>query len=297
MKIKGYIFFILIVSMLYCLAGCKNVKEEQEPAASWPKRVLITNDDGIDSPGIKALAQAFSHIAETYVIAPDKDRSGTSHFLQYKEKDALTVETRFFGEGIQAYAVDAYPADCVLLALTGIMRENPPDLVISGINSGPNLGKTWLASGTIGAARYASFAGIPAIALSGMSSKKPETLEAAAKWSIRLVQSSIVRELRAPQFLTVSFPRTSPGKIKGIRVAVRDGLRDMPSFTKQTSENGREIWTLDGRLLRDVTVSAYSDQRLYESGYIVVVPMRADEHDYALFSRLQRNHDMFPKWP
>jgi 5'-nucleotidase len=115
--------------------------------------VLITNDNGIEDVKIVELARAFSEIAETYVVAPLEDRSGSTHYLTVTQRGSFRVERRQIGKGIHAYAVDGFPADCVVLALTGIMKDSPPDLVISGINGGPNLGKDWLFSGTIGAAR------------------------------------------------------------------------------------------------------------------------------------------------
>ena len=97
------------------------------------------------------------------------------------------------------------------------MRDAPPDLVISGINTGPNTSDTWVASGTVGAARIAASLGVPAIAVSGVDIKIPGSLETAVNWVVRLAQSAIVRDLRPPQYLTVSLPRIPPKEIKGIR--------------------------------------------------------------------------------
>ena len=92
---------------------------------NWPKRVLVTNDNGIDDIKIIELARAFAKIAETYVVAPMENRSGSTHFLTVTNRGLIKVERRDLGEGIHAFAVDGYPADCVLLAYAGIMREKP----------------------------------------------------------------------------------------------------------------------------------------------------------------------------
>jgi len=172
---------------------------EQRNGSPWPKRVLITNDDGIDDPKMKALALAFTKVAETYVIAPLKECSGTAHHISAFSRRSLAVEPRPLGEKIRAFGVDGYPADCVLLALRGIMKNSPPDLVISGINDGPNLGFDWLASGTIGAARVAAYWGVPAIAVSGLKEDVTGSLEAVIHYAVQLAQSELVRQLKAGQ--------------------------------------------------------------------------------------------------
>jgi len=135
---------------------------------TWPRRVLITNDDGIDDPGIRALATAFAEVTETWVVAAMQDRSGTSNFMSVRaDNPTCEMEQRDLGAGITAYALDGYPADCVLVAARGLMQDNPPDLVISGINGGPTLRADGFGSRTVGAARTAALGGLPAIAVSG----------------------------------------------------------------------------------------------------------------------------------
>lgn len=290
-------FVLLILCIVSICSGHSGVA--QEHSASWPKRVLITNDNGIDDVDIIELARAFAEVAETYVVAPMEDRSGSTHYFTAMKKGTVAVERRDIGDGIQAYAVDGFPADCVLVALTGIMKENPPDLVISGINGGPNLGIAWIGSGTIGAARMASFAGLPALAVSGMDDNIPEALETAAQWVVRLAQSQVVRELRAPQFLTVSIPRIPASDIQGIRVAKRAELLEIPVFNNipNANANGREEWRFEGmEEQEEYMLPNDSDVAFYKAGYIVVVPMRADEHDYDLLSELQEHLDAFPEW-
>lgn len=299
MRKVGVLLFIVI--FIYSLLFLFWVNDSaQERPDQWPRRVLITNDDGIDDIKIVELARAFAKVAETYVVAPLQDRSGSTHYLTATKKGTVKVEQRSLGKGIHAYAVDGYPADCVLLALTGLMGDKPPDLVISGINGGPNLGKDWMFSGTIGAARFASFAGFPAIAVSGLDDDMPGAVKAATQWVIRLAQSQVVRELKKHRFLTVSIPRIPPAKIKGVRVAKRAEVLMIPVSKKasdETAVSSREVWRLGEFRKREYSPPSDSDLVLYEADYIVVVPMQADEHDYRLLSHLKDNLDKLPEWP
>jgi len=271
-----------------------SVKED-----SWPRRVLITNDNGIEDIKIIELARAFSRVAETYVVAPKEDCSGSSNYLTAIRRGKLEAEPRDIGEGIQAFAVDGFPADCVLLALVGIMRESPPDLVVSGINGGPNLGQDWMFSGTVGAARVAAYAGFPAVAVSGLDSGIPGSMGKVSAWVVRLTQSRLIRELQPPGFITVSVPRISPENIKGVRIGIRAGLREKPEFSKAAPESGpggSATWAITGAETSASPLPPNCDISLYAQGYIVIVPMIADEHSYEIISRLKLNTGLIPEW-
>jgi 5'-nucleotidase len=301
------ILLLTLVSVQFSVAVCGAEKGE-----AWPQRVLITNDDGISDIKIIELARAFSAIAETYVVAPLEDRSGGSHYMIAFNTRELRLEPRELGDDIEAYGVDGFPADCVMVALRGILKNNPPDLVVSGINGGANLGFDWVGSGTIGAARIAALLGVPGIAVSGMREEIPGALEAATRWVVRLSQSSLVKGLQPGEYLTVSIPQIEPSKIKGVRVAAREGLyfelefeRDIVHAPEQPSENleaaGRDdapeeiIWKLKRRRLLEPK-SSESDVALYREGYVVVVPMLADEHNYEMLYDLKRETQAVPEW-
>ena len=300
MRKKGFYslsFLVVLVVAIAFLNLCSGQKETE----TWFKRVLITNDDGIDSPGIIKLAQAFSKVAETYVVAPNENKSGSTHYMASLHTGMLKVEKRDLGQGIQAYAVDGFPGDCVLIALGGIMLDNPPDLVISGINSGPNYGEAWLGSGTIGAARVACFGGLPAMAVSGVDEDIPGALEAASSWIVRLAQTSLFQGLDKQQYLTVDIPNTPPDGIQGIRVAQRAGMGGMFTFQREdsseaTEEGGQVVWRMTGRRQTGDPLPEDSDIALYREGYIVIVPMKADEHDYDLLPKLKQDLSQFPPY-
>ena len=282
-SISFKIFMSFFISFLFsCQVYSQNV---------WFKRILITNDNGIDDIKLIELAKAFSQITETYIVAPSENKSGSTTYLGAVNKGIVETEKRNIGNGIVAYAVKGYPADCVALALTGIMRDKFPDLVISGINGGPNLGKDWLGSGTIGAARFAAFAGIPAIAVSGLNTDIPGSLEYAISWLVNFAKSDIVRNLKAPNYLTVGIPRIAPDKIIGVRIADRAGFIEYPIFEKiPSSKNngGKEIWKFAGRDTSKIKPPDSSDIALYQKGIIVISPMIAKEIDYKLLEYLKK---------
>lgn len=299
MKSKKIISVFLVLFCVAVFLGGKARHIGDNKGDGWPKRVLITNDNGIEDIKIIELAREFSKVAETYVVAPLEDRSSSTHYLTATQKGKLQVQKHTIGKGIHAYAVHGFPADCVLLAITGIMKDNPPDLVVSGINGGPNLGVDWLFSGTVGAARVASFGGIPAIAVSGLDDNMPEAVDAVNKWVVRLAKSPLVRDLKPQQYLTVSIPRVSPEEIQGVCVAERSGLLERPVFAKLTDvdlESGQEIWQIVGAEKLDYSLPGDSDLALYNEGYIVIVPMVCDEHDRQLLSLLKKDRERLPEW-
>ncbi|HKJ91831.1 MAG TPA: 5'/3'-nucleotidase SurE, partial [Longimicrobiales bacterium] len=159
--------------------------------------MLLTNDDGIGSRGLRALARAFADAGvQTFVAAPNRNRSGSGNLMTSLQASSLLTEPMNLGHGITAWAVNAFPADCVLFALRGPLRDDPPDLVVSGPNHGGNVGEAWFISGTVGAARTAAFFGVPAVALSGVNMRDSLSIAATAAWFVKFVQSEPVRRLQ-----------------------------------------------------------------------------------------------------
>lgn len=270
------------------------------PAASvpvWPTRVLITNDDGFDDPAMLALARAFAGRAETYVVAPAIDRSGTSNFMAVVGDRRFRVEKRDLDdERIVAYAVEGYPADCITFALSGPLRDAPPDLVISGINGGPNLGDSWFVSGTIGAARTAAFYDVPAIAVSGVNKEDSASVRAVTDWVVALAGSELVRSLKAPRFLTVSLPVLPPAEIRGVKI-VRRAPGTISAITRLEPGSGgaQEVWSFE-LLVDEGSADPGTDAAAVAAGHIAIVPMRLDENDAELTSELREAADRIPAW-
>ena len=258
---------------------------------SWPTRILITNDDGIDAPGLLALVRAFSPITEVVVVAPAGNRSGSTSYASILS-GPVEVETRSVSGAHAAYAVDGYPADCVLIALRGLLVDEPPDLVISGINAGANLGDLWAFSGTLGAARIAALQGIPAIAVSGGT---PDALSAIATWVAQLAHTAVVRDLQPPQYLTIDAPDIALAEIEGVSVVPRArGVRRVGVRRSEESAGDRDVWMVSG-FDRDPAPRG-TDVDVLARGRIAVTTMQADEQDLALFRQLLERVDELPAW-
>jgi 5'-nucleotidase len=258
-------------------------------------RVLITNDNGIADPKIAALAAAFAAGgAETWVVASAEDRSGASNYLQATRTGRFRVRPVELGAGVRAFALDGTPADCVLFAITGPMRDAPPDLVVSGINGGANLADDWFGSGTIGAARTAAYFGVPAIAVSGLISEEPAEMEAAARWVVAFARGELAAGLRAPRYLTVSFPETPLAEVRGIEVTTRArGLVRGVSTTQETAD-GWETWRIG--IEPAGQPAAGTDVDAVRRGNIAIVPMRVDESDAEAAEALRRRAAALPAW-
>lgn len=249
-----------------------------QPGGAVPDRILITNDNGIDDPKLVALARAFAQHSETWVVAPASDRSGFGAHVTIAREGAVAVEPRDLGPGIRAFAVAGSPADAVIVALAGLMRDSLPDLVVSGINGGPNLGGGWMFSGTVGAARVAAIAGFPAIAVSGLlDDHVPGAKEAAAGWVVRFSTTQLVREMGPLEYLSVSFPPGTPEGVRGGRMTGR--APQLPEVPRLAPDSGE--WRVVGSDSTALPVPYDSDIAAWSGGYIAVVPMRADEVDHA----------------
>lgn len=299
-----------LLALLLCLAvagqsphaPATEASQGGTPVASapvWPTRVLITNDDGFDDPAMLALARAFAGKAETYVVAPTIDRSGTSNFMAVVGDRRFRVEKRDLGdERIVAYALDGYPADCITFALSGPLRDAPPDLVISGINGGSNLGDAWFVSGTIGAARTAAFYDLPAIAVSGVNKDDSTSVRAVADWVVAFAGSEPVRSLKAPRYMTVSLPLLPPTEIRGVKV-VRRAPSTISAITRlEPGPDGgsQEVWSFE-LLVDEASTDPDTDVAAVAAGHIAIVPMLLEENDPELMSDLRDATDRIPAWP
>lgn len=169
-------------------------------------RILVTNDDGVRSPGISALAESLSRIAEVWVVAPDRERSAASHSI------SLHVPLRISKLGDRIYSTDGTPADCVYLAVNHLMKGSPPDFVASGINHGPNLADDITYSGTVAAAFEGTMLGIRSVAFSLCVRGRGESdLGAAARFARSLMEGVAAHGLPPGVLLNVNVPPGSDG--------------------------------------------------------------------------------------
>lgn len=241
-------------------------------------RILVTNDDGYLALGIRALAEAASDLGEVDVVAPDREQSATSHSLTMHHP--LRVRrTR------HAHVVDGTPTDCVVLALGEIMDERP-DLVLSGINHGANLGDDVLYSGTVAGAMEATILGIPAVALS-YTGRDPEAIQAWIPTVARLLHSIAGRETFPEEtLLNINLPPIPPSEMGGVRIT-RLGRRAYEgSLTRSKDPSGREYFWIGGGESR-WWGDQDSDFRAIEDGFISVTPLHLDLTNFDLLNEIR----------
>ena len=233
-------------------------------------RILLSNDDGIEAVGLDALARALEPLAEVWVVAPATEQSAKSHsFTMYEP-------LRVNAAGPRRFSVSGTPADAVYLALHGLLPERP-DLVVSGINRGSNLGTDVLYSGTVAAAREAAANDLPAMAVSlhvpdGATSLHWDT---AMSFARRLVGSMLAHPLPIGQVLNVNVPNVDLAAVRGMRVAPLARRRYQPLVQQQSDPRGKSYYWIGGPHDR-FDGEAEADGPLCLAGWVTLTPMTLD---------------------
>ncbi len=245
-------------------------------------RILITNDDGISAPGLDVAVAIAAELAgpdaDVWVVAPAFEQSGVAHCISY----IRPMRLERLGE--RRFAVEGSPADCVLAAIGEILRDHPPDLVLSGVNRGHNVAEDTLYSGTVGGAMEAALHGLRAIALSqyfGPANRDAaDPFEAAraegAAVCRRLIEGGAWGPAPYGVFFNVNFPPLPAGEVRGWRATVQ-GRRASATFgvQPQIAPNGRKyLWLTHGH--GNAGTPPGSDARECHDGFVTVTPLRAD---------------------
>ena len=202
-------------------------------------RILLTNDDGIYSPGLWSLGAALKDVGEVVVVAPDRDQSGIASAITLLDV-VRAQEVRPQVEGIKTFVVEGTPADCVVLAVETLVKE-PFDLVASGINQGANLGLDVILSGTVGAAYQGYFRGIPSIAVS-VASLVNLQYEAASLVTKALALALPSNPLPSPPLLNVNLPNVTPDRIKGVQITTLGPRAYLESVERDTDGRSAVYW-------------------------------------------------------
>lgn len=238
--------------------------------------ILVTNDDGVHSPGITALAQGLACLGRVVVVAPDRERSAVGH--------ALTLQRPLRAERIRpdVYAVDGTPTDCVGLGICGLLDQRP-GLVVSGINKGGNLGDDITYSGTVAAAMEATLMGVPAFAISLESGPYAlEDFSTAASVSVLMARHILEKGLPQDTFLNVNVPRGSFGGI----VLTRQGKRRYEELVEEKVDpRGRTYYWLGGGDPGFVDAEG-TDLHMVHRGRVSVTPLHLDLTNYRSFAEL-----------
>ena len=228
--------------------------------------ILVTNDDGVRSDGIKKLAEALSRVGEVTVVAPLDEASAIGHAL------TLRRPLRLESMGSRVYGVDGTPTDCVNVALAQVFKGVPPDLVVSGINRGYNLGDDITYSGTVAGALEAALLGVQSIAVSLRQTRGEYDFTHAADVTATLAAAILARPLPPRVFLNINVPKGQP---KGLRVTVQAKRNHVTSVSERHDPKGRPYyWLEEGQL--EWLPHDRSDYQTVRDGYVSITPLQPD---------------------
>ena len=240
--------------------------------------ILLTNDDGINAPGILAMRESLKKTDEVIVAAPEGEMSGVSHSVTLEKP----ITVRWVDKGTAA--VSGTPTDCVLLAVHGFMKQKP-SIVVSGINLGPNLGNDVTYSGTVAAALEASILGFDAVAISLCTRRNPD-FGPAARFGSRLVEFLREKHLPPGVFLNVNVPDLSERGLKGVRMT-RLGRRTYRDDVVQLADpEGEACYKIGGEPVCELEEG--TDVQAVADGYISVTPVTLDLTDHGYLERMGR---------
>lgn len=242
--------------------------------------ILVTNDDGVQSPGLLALRQALDGIAETVVVAPERNWSAASAARTLF--DPLRIDPVAMADGRDAFVCSGTPGDCVALALLGFL-ERRPDLVVSGVNIGPNLGNDVSYSGTVAAAREGMIMGVPSIAVS-LDGRRDADFGPAAAFAARLAEEAVAQKLTPEVVLNVNVPA---GPIKGAVVTHLGRRVYRDELVVRHDPRGRPYYWLGGGE-PEGDLAEGTDTAAVANGYISVTPVHFDLTNQPWLAELRR---------
>ncbi len=247
-------------------------------------RILVTNDDGIHAPGLEACARIAAALSDdVWVVAPETDQSGVAHSL------SLNDPLRLRKVAAQRYAVKGTPTDCVIMAVRHVLIDNPPDLILSGVNRGQNIAEDVSYSGTVAGAIEGTILGIPSIALSqafGPQTRDNPSYQTAETHGSDVIRTLLAEGIPAGVLINVNFPDRAPDQVAGIAVTAQ-GRRDQKLMRIDPRKDGRGndyFWIAFERRSADTVPG--SDLRALDEGRISVTPLRVEQTDEPMMTRL-----------
>lgn len=235
--------------------------------------ILVTNDDGITAPGIRALIEVMNELGDVVVVAPDSPQSGMGH--------AITINSTLFVENVtvdkgkqEEYSCSGTPADCVKLAVKQILKRRP-DLCVSGVNHGSNSSINVIYSGTMSAALEAGIEGIPAIGFSLLDYNWNANFEPSKPFIRTIVKNALKNGIPNGVVLNVNIPKLKEMDIKGIKVCRQAKANWEEEFDKRKNPQGRDYYWLTGKFV-NLDNGEDTDEWALEKGYVSVVPVQFD---------------------
>ncbi len=242
-------------------------------------RILLSNDDGYRAPGLEAMASALAQTDSVTVVAPDRDRSGSSNSLTLERPLRAHIAANGF------YYVDGTPTDCVHLAITGLL-EQEPDMVISGINAGANMGDDVLYSGTVAAATEGRFLGLPSIAVS-MTSYDPRHFDTGARALVTVIDRLRKEPLQSTSILNINVPDLPWNEIRGFKITRLGNRHKSEGVIKQTDPRGDPMyWVGPPGAAQDAGEG--TDFHAVENNFISITPLQIDLTRYDSLQYLEQ---------
>ncbi len=245
-----------------------------------PFRILLTNDDGIDSESIWALKRNLSDMAHCEIVAPRYPRSASSHAVSLHDRISVH-RVRRNGRGT-GYGVDGTPVDAIKFALSELFKKEPFDLIISGINLGPNTGVSVYYSGTIGAAREGVISGIPSFAVS-IAAFEWNDFSYALNLTKRIARCYLSGKFPPDYFLNVNIPAVARTKVRGIRLSRQAPSRFVELF-ERAERKGKPSYLLKGKI-SVLKQDGSTDQEVLEQNYVSITPLCLDMTHYSYMKK------------
>ncbi|MEL6389941.1 MAG: 5'/3'-nucleotidase SurE [Bacteroidota bacterium] len=247
-------------------------------------RILVTNDDGMFAPGIKALVEVAREIGEVVVVAPNSPQSGQGHAITLTQPIRLNKVDVF--DGIEAYECSGTPVDCVKLAKSVVLKDRPVDLCVSGINHGSNASINIIYSGTMSAAMEASLEGIKSIGFSYLDFSFEADFSGAKHYADLLIRYALGHSFGETNLLNVNIPKLPVEDIKGFRVCRQADGNWTEEFIESKDPRGEKYYWMTGVFLLD-DQSEDTDIWALNNGYVSVVPSMHDLTSYKSIGKLK----------
>ena len=253
-------------------------KKKEEPI------ILITNDDGITAPGIKALVEAARPLGKVVVVAPDKPQSGMGHAITIGTPLRMNKVEMF--DEIEAWQTSGTPVDCVKLAVDKILHRKP-DICLSGINHGANHSINVIYSGTMSAAMEASIESIPSIGFSLLDYRFEADFSAATYYANQIIKTVLNNKFDKHLLLNVNFPSIPKKEVKGIKICKQAYAKYVEDFDERLDPHGKKYYWLTGEFV-NFDKSKDTDVWALQNNYVSVVPVQFDLTNYTLKQQLEK---------